>query len=480
MKKRLLAVCLCLVMLAGMVPAARAGEAGGSVDNGLLYIPVEEIPEGEILGISAPHVAAGPTTFSAANPRALKPGETLRRGIDVSAWQDDIDWKKVAASGVEFAIIRACGRGYGTAGTLYQDSKFQRNIEGARANGILVGAYVFSQALTVEEARQEARLLMNMVQDYNIDLPLVLDYETTDGNGRLTQAINTWLTPSQVTRICNAFCAEVEDYGYESMVYANKYFLERHMVPSAFNRVWAAQYYDQCTYGGAYEFWQFSSSGRISGISGYVDMDFWFDPGNYDGPYRANRYVDKELDSGQMRFPDVHRSDWFYAEVKAAYDRGIVQGTDLGIFQPLGTATRGQTVTMLYRMSGSPAVSGTSPFRDLTQEYYKKPVLWAYKTGIMKGYWEEQFAPEDMMTRQDLVTVLYRRQGSPAVTGSLGSFQDTGRISDYAWDAMSWAVEQGILKGDDANRLRPRAGCSRAEACAILMRYYDKFIRIPV
>ena len=116
------------------------------------------------LCISALADEEGTTTFNDYKPRALQSGETLRLGIDVSQFQGTIDWKAVADSGVEFAFIRAAYRGYGPEGRLLEDTAFRKNLAEAHANGILVGAYIYSQAITPEEGREEARYLVNCIK----------------------------------------------------------------------------------------------------------------------------------------------------------------------------------------------------------------------------------------------------------------------------------------------------------------------------
>ena len=401
-------------------------------------------------GIRAPMLAAGPTSFSGATPRKLRPGETLRKGIDVSAWQGTIDWAAVARSGVEFAIIRVANRGWGLPGTLMTDSTYKQNIQGAKANGIKVGAYIYSQAITEAEGREEARYLMNLLSGYSMDLPLVIDYEYAGSYGRL---YNANLTKAQATAICNAFCDEVESKGYQSMVYANESMLSDHMNWSDLGRVWMAAWR---TASGEvnYEFWQFSDAGRIPGISGYVDMDLWLDPGPNPMPFR-----------------DVPYGVWYYDSVLEAYQAGIVKGTSATTFSPAMQVSRGQLVTMLYRMMGSPKVSGQSGFQDLTAAWYRDAVLWAWQNDIVKGYSDTEFGPDKEITRQELVTILYRHSGSPAVTGdSLAPFSDAGDVSAFAQDAIQWAVGIGILKGN-GGKINPKATATRAEACALLMRY---------
>ena len=154
-----------------------------------------------------------PATFSDYTPRPLN-NEVLKRGIDVSAWQGTIDWKAVAEDGIDFAIIRAAYRTTGK-GVLYKDSCFDANMRGAKAAGIPVGVYIFSQAITVKEALEEADYLLNLVKNYEIDLPLVFDFEYAPG-GRLTSALGKRLS----TDICLAFCERVEAAGYDSMTYS--------------------------------------------------------------------------------------------------------------------------------------------------------------------------------------------------------------------------------------------------------------------
>lgn len=234
--------------------------------------------------LEAPLVAANvPTNYDEAYPKQV-PGATIRRGIDVSAWQGTgIDWASVANSGVEFAIIRAAWRGYGT-GSLSQDDYFVRNIAGAKANGLKVGVYIFSQAITPEEAVEEANFLMNTIQGYDIDLPLVIDYEFayySDGSPGRLRAAN--LSRQAGTDICNAFCAAVESKGYEGMVYANPSMLSNYLYRDQLGRLWLAHYTAQTDYEGDYEFWQFTSKGVLPGITGTatVDMNFWFDTGRW-------------------------------------------------------------------------------------------------------------------------------------------------------------------------------------------------------
>ncbi len=201
----------------------------------------------------------------------------IRNGIDVSYYQGDIDWNAVKNSGIEYVFIRVGYRGYGS-GQLVQDTKAVQNLQGATNAGLKVGVYVFSQAITVDEAKEEAQFALNRIAGYNIDMPVVIDYEyITGGAGRL---YNANLSREQATQIVNAFCEHIEQAGYEPMLYANKSMLEYSL--NAGNipyKVWLAQYANEASYQGAYEFWQYSSDGMVPGINGRVDSNFWYDAG---------------------------------------------------------------------------------------------------------------------------------------------------------------------------------------------------------
>lgn len=388
-------------------------------------------------------------TYQSFKPREVE-GETVRPGIDVSSWQGTINWKKVADAGVEFVFIRGAYRGTST-GALGKDVRFEEYVKGAKAAGLKVGVYVYSQAITRMEGWEEATYLIDLVEGYDIDLPLVIDYEYYGYGGRL---YNAKLTDRQRTDICLAFCQAVESAGYDAMVYGNASMLGDDMYAEELERVWLAHYTKKTGYKGAYEFWQCSASGSIPGISGNVDLDFWFD-------------------AGSDLFSDVTENDWFYNTVMAAYDNGIVSGMGDGTFAPYDKALRGQVVTMLHRVMGKPVANSTAGFTDLTADYYIEAVNWAAETGVVKGYSETEFGPDGCITRQDLVTLLYRMENSPVPGGDLSGYVDAADVRDYAQDAMKWAVEKGIINGYEDNTLRPAGEATRAEVCAVLMRYID-------
>ena len=204
----------------------------------------------------------------------------IYNGIDVSTWNKQIDWNAVKASGIDFAFIKVGGRGWGSAGTLYHDSRALENLKGAKAAGIKIGVYFFSQAITEKEAAEEAQYTINYLHTYgiSIDLPIAMDFEYASDSptgGRLRTAN---LTREQATNVCLAFCSYVATRGYTPMVYANKSMLTNDMNASTIASrypIWLAQYKSTATYTGAYSYWQYTNSGMVPGIEGRVDMNFY-------------------------------------------------------------------------------------------------------------------------------------------------------------------------------------------------------------
>ena len=207
----------------------------------------------------------------------------IQQGIDVSYHNGTLDWSTIKAAGVDFAILRAAYRGYGTEGTLVRDAKFAEYMLGAMSQGIPVGAYIYSQAITTAEAVQEANYILNVVRGYSLDLPIVFDYEFAGvKTGRLDSAWSSGkLNKSKMTDIALAFCDTIKNAGYDAMVYANKTFLSKNLdhevIENAGYDVWLAHYTTNTNYTGDYKIWQYTSSGRIPGIEGKrFDCNFMY------------------------------------------------------------------------------------------------------------------------------------------------------------------------------------------------------------
>lgn len=207
----------------------------------------------------------------------------IRYGIDVSYHNGNLDWSAIKNAGVEFAILRAAYRGYLPKGTLVRDAKFAEYIRNAQAYGIPVGAYIYSQAITTDEAVEEANYILNIVRGYSLDMPIVFDYEFAGvKTGRLDSAWrNGELNKTKMTDITLAFCNTIKSAGYDAMVYANKTFLSKNIdhevIENAGYDVWLAHYTKNTNYTGDFKIWQYTSTGRIPGIADKVfDCNFMY------------------------------------------------------------------------------------------------------------------------------------------------------------------------------------------------------------
>ena len=192
-------------------------------------------------------------------------------GIDVSAHQKTIDWQQVADSGIEFAMIRVGYRGYET-GLVNPDDRRQENYEGAKAAGLKVGAYFFSQAVTVEEALEEARYILEAIEEWELDMPVVFDWEHKKEGRTLN------LDSRIVTDCAIAFCDAVREAGYETMVYFNPHHARRffHLWELEDYPFWLAYYTDRMQYDYKVEMWQYTNSGSVPGIETPVDINIYF------------------------------------------------------------------------------------------------------------------------------------------------------------------------------------------------------------
>ncbi|SFU87450.1 glycoside hydrolase family 25 protein [Butyrivibrio sp. INlla21] len=193
------------------------------------------------------------------------------RGIDVSKWNGSIDWKKVKNEGIDFAIIR-CGYRGSSAGALIEDPTFRANMKGAQAAGIKVGVYFFTQAVNEVEAVEEASMVINLCKGYGLSYPVYLDVEGSNGRG---DGIST----AQRTANIKAFCGTIQNAGYKAGVYANKTWFTSKINTSQLTgyKIWLAQYAATPTYNATrYDMWQYTSKGKVSGISGNVDMNTWY------------------------------------------------------------------------------------------------------------------------------------------------------------------------------------------------------------
>lgn len=257
------------------------------------------------------------------------------KGIDVSVFQGVIDWDKVKAAGVQFAMLRG---GYGRSG---KDERFESNYKKAKKAGVPVGVYHYSYADSIEKAKAEAQFCISYLKGKTLEYPIAFDIEEK------TQAI---LTNERRTDIVKAFCDAMEKAGYYVVIYSSKDWLVNKLNMSKLRAydVWVAQWAAQCTYTGNYGMWQFSDKGRVDGINGYVDLDYAYK--NYPSIMKAaglNGYFKVDIPKEKPTKPkkpakpklksldevakEVIRGDWGNGLVrkqrlkKAGYDAKAVQ-----------------------------------------------------------------------------------------------------------------------------------------------------------
>ncbi len=208
-------------------------------------------------------------------------------GIDVSAHQGRINWAQVAASGVDFAMIRCGFRGQ-TAGSIYEDAYFKTNVSGATANGIKVGIYFYSTAVNETEALEEAAWVVSKIAAYRITYPVVYDFE--DFGAYRCAGVDG----GQATRNAQTYLNYISSAGYEPMMYANKNDISTRMSRGSFGcKFWLAHYTTQTDYKGSFNMWQYTSRGSVPGISGNVDMNVaYFSYGNTASAKHTHEYTE--------------------------------------------------------------------------------------------------------------------------------------------------------------------------------------------
>ena len=175
-----------------------------------------------------------------------------------------------------------------------------------------------------------------------------------------------------------------------------------------------------------------------------------------------------------LPFTDVAGSAWYYDAVAYAYENGLMDGTSATTFAPAMNTTRAMLATLIYRMAGEPTVTGSASFTDVTAgQWYTDGITWASQQGVVQGIGNGRFDPDGAITREQLAVMLYRYADGETASADMSRFQDSASISDWALEAMNWAVAQGILSGNDQGLLNPGSIASRAEVATMLMRFVE-------
>ncbi len=184
-----------------------------------------------------------------------------------------------------------------------------------------------------------------------------------------------------------------------------------------------------------------------------------------------------------LPFTDVKKADWFHESIDYAYQNGLMNGVSSTAFAPQETTTRAMIVTILWRLEGSPPMSDQTAFLDVPRnQWFSHAIAWASSSGIVNGYSETQFGPNDNITREQLVTILYRytkqkgKISAETTKASLAHFTDCASVNAYAIDAMQWAYAQGVIQGIDSTTLRPQGEATRAQTATFFMRFVKSIL----
>lgn len=457
MKRTLCSLLILLLLFSGALPAA----AQETAQEGTGPAPQAE----DVVGAAGAGAVAGAVYADGISAEGIThnrryDGYKKVLGIDVSEFQGSIDWNKVAADGVDFAILRVGGR-FSQSGKFYTDIRFETNIKNALAAGIPVGVYYFSQAITEEEAREEAAETLRILGNYKdeLSMPVFLDVEYVNNQGRLWDAE---LSRKEQTDIALAYCEAIEEAGLEAGVYAGflSHPIDAEPLTDAGYSVWHAHWNSSTGLSAWYDLWQYSATGTVDGIEGDVDLDVWYRPVPESG------------------FVDVNRGSWYYDNILYVVQKGLFNGMGDFEFQPGSVMSREMFVTVLYRLAGEPAVSGSSSFRDVTKTtaWYYKPVLWATQKGIVNGIGDGLFGVGQSLSRQEMVTLIYRYAAFAGLDTAapaedpLAEYEDRSSVSSWASEAMAWAVDNGIINGLTETALAPHDVCSRAQVAAVMQR----------
>ena len=275
-RKVLVGICIALaVILALLLLTLGAVAVMGLLRQGPEPVqPPQTTPTQEPTTLPPPvENTLGPEDFIYENGFLTCTAAPCELGVDVSSYQGNIDWQAIRDAGATFAIIRVAGRGYGQAGGIYEDKLARINYEGAKRAGLKVGVYFFSQAITTQEAVEEARYILDITRDWDLQMPVVYDWERMDGD---TRTANT--DRRTVTDCMLAFCEEVEKAGRTPMVYFNPEHAGSQFYIEEVTRYkfWLAFYTDWMTFPYEVNMWQYTSTGKIPGVEGTVDLNLYF------------------------------------------------------------------------------------------------------------------------------------------------------------------------------------------------------------
>lgn len=194
-----------------------------------------------------------------------------------------------------------------------------------------------------------------------------------------------------------------------------------------------------------------------------------------------------ENDDSTLPFKDVSADDWFYDPVTYAYEQGVMTGTSADAFSPNTVMTRGMIVSVLYRLEGSPTLADDNlgyPYEDVRgDDWYAMPIYWARENGIVSGYSDTQFGPNDPITREQMAAILYNysvyKGQDVSACADLSKYSDANQVSSWAETVLSWSNARGLINGMTATTIDPQGQATRAQVAAIFQRYLDEVVPTP-
>ena len=429
-------------------------------------------------------------------------------GIDVSHHQGVIDWDTVADH-IDFAIIRC---GYGSDLTSQDDRQWKNNVEACTRLKIPFGVYIYSHATNEEEARSEARHVLRLLKGYTPAMPVYLDLEDDD--------ISRNCTPAQILANATVFCDMIRSAGYTPGIYANTNWWSTYLSSPQYDQWdrWVARYNSTLNFSRPYSMWQYTSKGAVPGITGDVDMNYWYKekpvfPCNHSYTFRVKEeagcteaglrlytcslcgdtYEEPISPVGHdykktvipptctqggyslytcFRCGDSYKGDGTPASHN--WDKGTVtvEPTETARGEKVYTCS-GCDLTMTVTIPALGSHESTCPsagFEDVPPygSWAHEGIDYALEQGLFQGVSDTLFAPDKTMTRGMLVTVLWRNAGSP-----VGTTEDFTDVEPEQWytQAVAWASEAGIVNGVGDGRFAPMSQITREQLATILYRY---------
>lgn len=424
--------------------------------------------------MGTPHFASaskGPRPFIDGNGNTFL--SQALKVIDVSHWEGDIDWGKVAASDVDAVIVRI---GYGMG---HLDSKFERNYKGCQSVGLPFGVYLYSYAYDANCARREGQFVASVLSEHGLDndIPIFYDLEEWHWTGHTPPT-----SPGIYNEIFEAFCDAVESSGYTSVyVYSYlNYFQTRLTSTSIRNRAaWVAQYGRKCSFSFStpenQRAWQYTDSGTCSGIdNSAVDISAFsvF-------PYFASRYC-------LYGFIDVFQSTPHQQDIGWLKQEGIATGYSDSTFGGMIPVYRQDMAAFLFRMaardgavsdSWQPSATQKTVFSDVTSSTpHCREIWWLGSTGISTGYVDRTFGGMVPVYRQDMAAFLYRLAGSPDFDSNsvINRFSDVN-LSTPHYKEILWLAHSGISQGYSDGTFQGMTPVYRQDMAAFLHRFANNF-----